>query len=458
MAKKSDIPFAGNFSPKEVSLAEVLGFAKTHGGDRQAMEAAVQAKYYERKKTPKKQRPKLAYNVVLGMVKYGLIAKDASLTDAGAEILALAGDSKAMYRRFAQHILVDLDGTAFVRCVSDMQMAGETVTLISLREALLERGIHTPTANKSMSLLRLWLDQGGVTTPSWTVNLGLVEELVGLTAPELEALALMTPAQVAVIRVLAELGDASIDSSKLRLAAEKAHGVRINEKQMPKTVLLPLKQMGYVSFKSGKARSAPVKATAKLRADVTVPLLEQLAGALPPKLLELLRLSLSEIVAKLDAGKHEKGLALEALAFKMLRLAGLRYLDTRYRPKSGGRFEVDLLFDSQNLAYGRWQVQCKNTSAVSLDDVAKEVGLTYYLLSSVVAVITRGTVGAEARNYAVDVMRKTNLAVVLIDGEDVEQIVEDPLHIFEVLAREADFAMRLKPLAGEGVQPGDKGG
>jgi site-specific DNA-methyltransferase (cytosine-N4-specific) len=455
--KKSDIPFAGDFSPNEVELGDVLGWAKRHPGDRKGLQAEILAAYYAHRGASEKSKQTLAYNVSLGMAKYGLIEPDGTLTPLGEELLAFAeaGEEAAMYRRFAQHILVEMPGTALLRCVQDMQRAGEPVTLITLRDALLERGIHTPSANKHISLMRLWLDKAGVTTSAWRINQALLDKLLGLADDEVEALASMTPAQAAVARTLAALGEEVVDSSKLRVAAERAHGIRINEKQMPKDVLIPLRDLGYVEFQSGSARSAPVKATEKLTADVVVPLLEQLAGALPVKLLELLRLPLAGIVAELDGNTYEKGLALEALAFKILRLAGLRYRDTRYRPQRGGRFEVDLLFDSRTLAYSRWQVQCKNTSAVSLDDVAKEVGLTYYLLSSVIAVITRGTVGAEARRYAIDVMRKTNLAVVLIDGDDIDRIVSDPLYVFDVLRREADFAMQLKPLSPDELMPAD---
>ena len=85
------------------------------------------------------------------------------------------------------------------------------------------------------------------------------------------------------------------------------------------------------------------------------------------------------------------------------------------------------MFDSTRLAYSRWQIQCKNTAAVDLDDVAKEVGLVYRLLSNVIVIIT---VGNEARGYAVDVMQKTGLAIVLIDGEDVKRILKYPLAIY----------------------------
>jgi len=425
----------------------VLGWASQHPGDRKALQAEIRAKHYASRSTSEGSKDTLAYNVSQGMVKYGLIDKDGTLTELGTELLSLSTQSDAeMYRRFAQHILVALPGMTLLRTVQDMQLAGETITLSTLREALLERGIHTPTANKHISLMRLWLDRAGITTPSWTINQSLVDEMLGVSPDEIDSLASVTPAQAAVMRTLAELGQQPVDSSALRQAAEAAHGVRINEKQMPKDVLIPLREQGYVTFTSGSARSAPVTATAKLTNNVTIPLLERLAGSLPPALLALLRLSLTDIVAKLDAGTHEKGLALEALAFKILRLIGLQYRETRYRPRSGGRFEVDLLFDSRALAYSRWQVQCKNTSSVALDDIAKEVGLTYYLLSSVILVITRGTVGPEARRYAHDVMRKTNLAIILLDRADVDEIIGEPLRVFAILARESDFAMRLKPL------------
>jgi hypothetical protein len=90
--------------------------------------------------------------------------------------------------------------------------------------------------------------------------------------------------------------------------------------------------------------------------------------------------------------------------------------------------------------------QCKNTKSVDLDDVAKEVGLVYRLLSNVIVVITRGKIGNEARGYAVDVMQKTGLAIVLIDGEDVKKIIKDPLAMYGVWDREAEFAMSVKPL------------
>lgn len=444
MTKKSDIPFAGNFSPREVELAEVIGFAGKASGDRLALELAIRKRYYERPTTKPSQRPKLAYNVALGMQKYGLIEKGATLTSLGSELLGLSAKPVDMYRRFARHILVEMPGALLLDTVRDMRAAGEPTSLNAIRKALLDRGMHTPTANKSISLMRLWLDEAKVTTKTWGIDEIVYREVLGISEPELEALVGLTDEERAILKVLAELGT-SVDSSKLRVAVEKAHAIRLNEKGFAKT-LKPLVELGFVAFKPAGGKSAPVSPAPLLLKEVTTPLIEQYGAGLPAKLRVLLRRPLAEIVESLDSSSgHDKGLALEALGFKMMRSIGLEYRETRFRPKKG-RFEVDLLFDSERLGYSRWQIQCKNTTRVGIEDVAKEVGLVYRLLSDVIVIITRGKVGEEARRYAADVMGKTSLAIVLIDRGDVDRIVADPLSIHDVLAREAAFASSLKRL------------
>jgi len=444
VANKSDIPFAGDFSPKEIDLETVLTLARENAGDRAGLNLAVRERYYERPSTSPEQRRKLAYNVTLGMEKYGLIEKDAHLTALGDEVFALAGSPEKMYERFARHILLEMPGSQMLEAVRDMHAAGERVTLNSLRRELDDRGIYTTSANKSMSLMRLWLDAAGVTGPKWKIDEGVFHRVLGISKPELAALADLSPEERAVLRTLAELGTV-VDSSRLRRATERAHAIRLNEKGFAKT-LKPLAEKGLLLFKPAGGKSAPVAPTPRLLKDVTVPLIEQYGQGLPPKLRALLRQPLSDIVAALDASTHEKGLALEALAFKMMRSLNLDYLETRFRPRTGGRFEVDLLFESRQLGYSRWQIQCKNTARVSLEDIAKEVGLVYRLLSDTIVVITRGSIGEEARSYANDVMRKTSLSIVLIDGDDVKGIIDDPLAIFAVLEREAALAASLKPI------------
>ena len=108
--------------------------------------------------------------------------------------------------------------------------------------------------------------------------------------------------------------------------------------------------------------------------------------------------------------------------------------------------EVDLIFEGTRLIFSRWQIQCKNTKVVSLDDVAKEVGLTFQLKSNVVMVVSTGSIGSEARRYSQQVMSTTNLNIVLLDSNDLQNIADIPMYIADALNREAKRAMEIKKL------------
>jgi site-specific DNA-methyltransferase (cytosine-N4-specific) len=91
-------------------------------------------------------------------------------------------------------------------------------------------------------------------------------------------------------------------------------------------------------------------------------------------------------------------------------------------------------------------VQCKNTPRVSLDDVAKEVGLTHLLKSNVIVMVSTGDIGSEARRYANKIMADSNLCIVMIDRTDLGSIRGNPAYIVEAFNREARHAMTLKKL------------
>ena len=66
-------------------------------------------------------------------------------------------------------------------------------------------------------------------------------------------------------------------------------------------------------------------------------------------------------------------------------------------------------------------------------------------------VVTTGPVGAEARKYSNQIMRQSNLAIVLIDGRDLDAINDDLTRIVSVFRREAEHAMHLKALTKDEV-------
>lgn len=459
MSEKSDLPFGSEFSPSQIELSRVLELVHASEGDWHALEAAILKEYFSghaKNSTGSHatyNRGKLANNCKLGMIAYGIIDRGGSFTEFGKRLYGVRKDDAKLYEELARHILLNLKGMALIRCIFEMTAAGEEVNLTTLREGLAARGVHYPPGGKHPSIMRLWLEKAGVIVGSrWQVNEQRVRDIVGSTTEEFAALARFTQEQRAFLLALVNTGKTEPQpANEIARLASTTYGVKYPEKSLPKLVLNALMEAGYITAKkTTEGRGAKpflVTPTEKLKADVVGPMLGQLKDQIDPKLLDLLAKPLQTILEELHSkDRYIAGLALEALAFKLMRIVGMEYVATRLRASATGGAEVDLIFHSARLVYSRWQVQCKNTSRVSLDDVAKEVGLTNFLKSNVVVVATTGEIGAEARRYANKVMSDSNLCIVMVDSADLKQITLSPPAIVDVFNREARHAMALKTL------------
>lgn len=455
----SDLPFGSEFSPSQIDLPAVLELVKQTEGDPHALEAGILKRYFSGHAKARKDeegvynRGKLANNCKLGLIAYKIIDRAAKFTPFGKELYDLRADEKQLYSALARHILLNLNGMALVQCVQDMTVAGEEVNLTTLRDGLAARGIHFPPGGKHPSIMRLWLARAGVFVGSrWQIDEIRLQEVLGTGPADFGVLAHFSTEQRAFLRALANTGIKTPQSAnEVARLASATYGVRFPEKSLPKLVLHALVEAGYITAeKTTAGRGAKpflVAPTDKLDAEIIGPLLDQLKDQTDPKLLDLLKEPLESILAEMkSADRYVSGLALEALAFKLMRLLDMTYVATRLRAQATGGAEVDLMFESARLVFSRWQVQCKNTSRVSLDDVAKEVGLTHFLKSNVIVVVTTGEIGAEARRYANKIMRDSNLAIVMLDGADLAAINKNPPAIVDVFNREARNAMKLKVL------------
>lgn len=452
--QKSDLPFGSEFSPSQIELPRLLDLAHEHEGDQSALQEAIRAEYFSTHGggSEKNQRT-LAMNCRLGMRAYGLIDENANLTGLGRALYGMRAEP-ALYDKLAAHILLNLRGMAVVRCIQEMTIAGERVTLDALRHALRERGTHFPKGGKHPSIMRLWLAKAGVFVgDSWRVDETKLRVLTGTDSDEFAALARFSAEQRAFLLALANSGVTEAQpANAIRDLATATYGVRFPDKNLPQLVLNTLQDAGYIMVeKATEGRGAKpmlVTPTAKLRVNIVEPLLDQLKEQLDPKLIELLTKPLADILVELDAAdRYVAGFALEALAFKLMRILGMDYIATRLRNISAtGGAEVDLIFHSSRLVYSRWQVQCKNTARVALDDVAKEVGLTHFLKSNVIVMVSTGDIGGDARRYANRVMQDSNLCIVMIDRPDLEAIKANPAAIVHAFKREAHNAMNLKQL------------
>lgn len=458
--QKSDLPFGSEFSPSQIELPRVLELIEEADGDWHALEALILKTYFSghakgaEGEAADYNRRKLANNCKLGLIAYGIIEREGAFTDFGRGLYDIRVDASHLYDKLAAHILLNLRGMSLVRCIQEMTIAGERVTLDALRHALEERRVHFPKGGKHPSMMRLWLEKAGIFAPdTWRVNETRLQAIIGTDSEEFAALARFTPEQRAFLLALANSGVTEAQPANvIRDLAAATYGVRFPDKNLPQAVLNALRDAGYITFEKttgGRgAKPALVTPTAKLRTDIVEPLLDQLKDQLDPKLIELLTKPLADIITEIDAAdRYLAGMALEALAFKLMRILGMDYIATRLRNISAtGGAEVDLIFHSTRLVYSRWQVQCKNTAKVALDDVAKEVGLTHFLKSTVIVMVSTGDIGGDARRYANKIMQDSNLCVVMIDRPDLEAIRMNPASIIDAFKREAHNAMTLKRL------------
>ena len=454
MTHKSDLPFGSEFSPSQIELPVLLDLVALHDGNQKALQKAIQARFFASHGGGNAKNQKtLAMNCRLGMKAYGLIDENASLTDFGWNLYELKDDEANLYEALARHILLHRHGMGLVQCIRDMTAAGEAVNLTTLREGLDARGIAYPRGGKHPSMMKLWLEKAGVFVGGrWQIDELRLQTVLGTTRDDFGLLARFSSEQRAFLQALANTGVTEPQpSNEIAKLGAVTYGVKFPEKSLPKLVLGALADAGYITVtKTTEGRGAKpfmVAPTDKMVTDVVMPLLDQLKDQIDPKLRDLLRKPLADILVEIDSeDRYIGGLALEAMAFKLMRLLDMDYVATRLRAQATGGAEVDLVFESGRLVFSRWQVQCKNTTRVSLDDVAKEVGLTHFIKSNVIIMVSTGDIGPEARRYANKIMTDSNLCIVMIDRTDLNEIRKSPVYVVDAFNREARATMALKKL------------
>ncbi|MFQ6018038.1 MAG: hypothetical protein ACE5KF_07560, partial [Kiloniellaceae bacterium] len=187
------------------------------------------------------------------MRAYDLIgAKETQLTETGRALYDLRNDEPTLYEAFARHILKHCQGMNFVQCILDMQAAGEAINLTKLRRWLEERGLTVPRGGKHMSTLRLWLEKGGVFVTGYRVDQARLNEVLGLNVEEFEALATFSLEQKAFLKALVNMdGGGPHFSNDIEKLATATYGIPFNEKNLPKQVLYPLRDAGYINLERG---------------------------------------------------------------------------------------------------------------------------------------------------------------------------------------------------------------
>jgi hypothetical protein len=309
-----------------------------------------------------------------------------------------------------------------------------------------------------LSSMRLWLAQAGVFDPkakggprSYQVNKARLNQILGIGLDAIDRLTQLNAAQRAFLRALACIADPDpLIANKVADMASTYYAAEYNHKELPKSVLFPLRDLEYIqATKSTTGRGAKpyeISRMDKFYQEISEPILKAAAEKAKLVPIELFQQPLSQILADLKSSdKHAKGKALELLAIYFTRLIDLEFKGWRTRSVDTGGAEVDVIVEGARLIFSRWQIQAKNTKTVRLGDIAKEVGLSLtFTYSNVVMVVTTGNFTRDAYNYANHVMKTCNLNVILLNGSELECISQDPTDIVTILNNKAQQAMQVK--------------
>lgn len=453
---KSDLPNSSQFSPTQTPLPRLLEIVTAHEPDRQAVSLAILNEFFPGR-AERTEDWKLANNTVIAMAEYGLFDKPlgathVALTELGRSLAEKAeqGDHDGLYADFARHILLNRRGLDVVAAIEDLAARGQTLTKATIVKELAQRGIYHPPNGTHLNGMRQWFEAAGLVAPGeWAPNRDRLKALLGVGMEDVEAFAGLTTEQRAFAKAFARLNTDQELSNKVAQYASTLYGVEFPEGGLPQSVLFALRDVGLIECEktTGGRGAKPyiVRPTEKLRAEIIEPLLtaiEQSAGA---QYRHLIRMRYQDILVGLkSASTHEKGIALEALAFYLGRLLGLEFVEWRLRTAKTGGAELDVIMESARLIFSRWQVQCKNATEASLEDIAKEVGLAQVIKSNVILIVTTGRVGSAARRFSEQVMRDTNLYVALVTGADLAHLQDTPADIAAIMNRQAQGAMTIK--------------
>lgn len=439
------IPYGADFSPDQINIVEVIHMAsESQGEETSVFVEKLNNKYFG--------NSSIASNCKSSMVAYDILKSGGGITLSlfGRELMNLSTEAE-IYDAMAHRILTYLNGLMFIEAIRTIRMSGGRPSLERLAVTLNMMGCNPPVSktSKALSTMKKWLEKANV-LDGWEIKEKKIAELTGIKGEKIEVLKGLSPEQIFFLRALCNIdSDQFQDSAKIRDLAIVSFNVTFPGKNFSAKVIKPLEEKGLIEKEpsvSAHGGNAPkVKIDSAVKAQVLAPILEQVQVIAGNEVVQYCQKNLQQLREEIDSEDiHVKGLALEAFAIRMMQIINLDFAGTRVKGNETAGAEVDVMFDTTRLNYSRWQVQCKNTAKVSLDQVAKEVGLSHVLKTNVIVILTTGKVVEPAKEYAYSIMRQMNLCIVFIEGNDVDEILENQTNIVEILNREANKAKQIK--------------
>ena len=450
------VPYSQQFTPEQTPLKRLLPVLRQNAGKSAKLRGAIAGAFFKDKADP----AKLAGNTLISLKTYGIIDTSSSLTPFGKELLSLQKDLNAAHTALAKRLLLAMNGVNIVETLREMRAGGHKIELKTLPAELAHRGIQASANSSDLSGVLGWLREGQI-LDKYEINGKKDAAIVGATAETLSALKNLNTEQVAFLRAMVALNVADwIPYNAVCHHAESLYAGEIlfNWKDVVKLVLQPLQAAGLIELrKKAKAdsktpegrggKATDVKPTGKFEKELADPLLKALYGAAGYADIGAIRSkSLNDIVKETASSNPDvSGKALEMLAIRLCQMLALDFMGWREMDEEvAGGGEVDALLHSARLTYSRWQVQCK-VGKITVEAVSKEVGMKDVTLANVILVVGTKNATAGALTFRQKIVGTSNLNIIIIDGPLLETIIKDPTQLVEVLRKQAENALKMKP-------------
>jgi len=450
------VPYSQQFSPEQTPLSRLLPILRQLAG-KPELKAAIGAAFFKKTKDP----AGLAGNTLIALKTYGILDASNGLTSFGKDLLALQGDLPAAHSALGKRLLLEMNGVNIVETIREMHAGGLKIELKTLPDELSHRGIEASSNSSDLSGVLGWLREAKVLMNKYDINEPEYGALVGAAPATLRVLKNLNSEQVSFLRAMLALNVTEwtpYNSICRHAEALYAGEIRFNWKDIVKLVLQPLQSAGLIEVrkkaKEGKdtpggrgGKATDVKPTGTFEKELAEPLLKAMYGAAGYAEVRAIRSkSLDEIVKDTESTNTDvSGKALEILAIRLCQLLDLEFMGWRETDEEvAGGGEVDALLHSSRLTYSRWQVQCK-IGKITLEAVSKEVGMKDVTLANVILVVGTKKVTESALTYRQKIVSTSNLNIIIIDGPLLESIIKDQTQLVDVLRKQAENALRMKP-------------
>jgi len=443
-------PFSKQFSASQIpSLGGFLDVIAADAGDADRIQADVLANLRPGADATQKPFQTMAYNALVSATYYGLVNADRTgLTPFGEAIRDLPEEAQ---RRdsLVSHILRNLNGAELVLGIEELKRAGRHLKKEDLAAYFAANGLYSNADGTDINALTSWLRGAGLyDTDIWsTLDEDRFAALAGLSLQTFAEIGGVDQVGLAVLEELAFAPGYSSTTGEIRRLLAAKGAVKVNVAGFVKAHLVPLENLGFITIEKTTAgrggSSAKFTGTVKFENEVVQGVLERVRETGLTVTGPELQVPLTTLVTQLrDPDPNIRGRALELFALRLLHHLGLRQIRWRTRPTNAE--EIDGSAEGEAQVHTRWQVQCKNTDLLDVDDAAKEVGIAVRNRSTIILLVTTGKLTRAADNFVDDVIRYSPYTILRVDRTDIARLARDESRILDVLAREAKRARELR--------------